>query len=184
LRSTTCGTGPWNNPEALLLRINLQQPREPGAAEAKNRDAKDILGQLIHWAAHAATGISTGAEGRYHSREFADVAESLGFAEITYTRGLGYPPVLDDQHIEVITPEGLRYFAPETKALDKAMSVWEPAEGESARKKSRAPVTMICQCDPPLVLHVSEKAGHDALVRCEKCGARFTIRASRPTRRR
>src|SRR5215469_13513047 len=64
--SSACATGPWDSPYDLVIRINLKQTWEtvsPGRARP-NRDAQELLGQLIHWAAHAATGISPGAEGR------------------------------------------------------------------------------------------------------------------------
>jgi hypothetical protein len=176
-RSSSCATGPWNNPDDLVLRINLKLPKEPDESTARNRGAEDILGQLLHWAAHAATGISTGAEGRYHNREFGEIAEKLGL-EIKYAEGLGWAPVpvaVDGRNADLLSAKGQQRFRAEIKALDKAMQTWEPESDDAARKTSRGPLAMQCSCTPPRVLraHPGVALGPDVV--CSVCGKPFRI---------
>lgn len=143
--------GRGKNPDELVLRINLKLAKEPGETEAKNRGAEDILGQLLHWAAHATTGISTGAEGGYHSREFGEIADRLGL-EIKYRDGVGGAPVavaVNGHNPDMLIPQGLKQFRAEIKALDKAMRDWEPETEDAARERARGPLAMVCSCSPP-----------------------------------
>jgi len=173
-RSSSCATGPWNTPEALL-RINLKRPvydssGKPlldgdGRPALTNRDGKDVLGQLLHWAAHAATGISTGAEGRYHSHEFGDVAEHLGLV-VKNMPGTGWAPVAEKVNghpVDKLSPQGVKQFPAESRALDKAMKSWEAVAEDAARKRPRGPLAMVCQCVPPRVIRVSSDAPRGAL---------------------
>jgi hypothetical protein len=179
-RSASCATGPWNTPEHLLLRLNLKQDL-PGvlADDQPNRNAEDLLSQLLHWGAHAATGISTGAEGRYHSREFADVAERLGLL-IHQAPGVGWAPKVTDRPVdgrrqEVLSPAALKRFAPEIKALDKAMKSWSPETDDAARKQGRGPVSLACLCVPPRIFRASTGVALGPDIICSVCGKPFRV---------
>lgn len=101
------------------------------------------------WASHA---TPRGPEGRRHSREFADVAAQLGL-ETTWRKGVGYSPASP----RVITDKTLRLFAPEIKAMSKAMAAWEPVVEDAARKQGRGPVTLRCECTPPRSIRASRQ---------------------------
>jgi len=77
----------------MVIRINLKQSWKPVALglDRPNRDPRELLGQLTHWAAHTAAGISPAAEGRYHSRDFGGIAEKLG-PKVRQARGVGWAP--------------------------------------------------------------------------------------------
>jgi hypothetical protein len=162
-RSSSCATGPWGSEPPLVLRLNLIKGGD-------NRDGNDLLGQFLHWAAHAAVGISTGAEGRYHSREFADVAGQFGL-ETTWRDGVGYSPASPP----VVADKTLRLFAPEIKAIDKAMAVWEPVEEDAARKSARGPITLRCECDPRRMIFMSTGTALGADITCSACRKPFRV---------
>src|SRR5258707_192858 len=145
-RSSSCATGSWTSRKDLLLRVNLKQGHRP---EGRNLTGKELLAQLTHWAAHAQTRtISPGAEGRYHSREFGEVAERLGL-QIKQASGLGWPPRIEGGS-EVLTTQAAKDFRGEIQALDKAMAEWEAIPEEAAvAKRVRGPVSLACKCDPP-----------------------------------
>ncbi len=176
-RSSSCATGPWNEPGELVIRVNFK-------VGESNRDGRDLLAQLLHWAAHAATGVSTGAEGRYHSREFGEVAERLGL-KIKQAPGVGWAPELIEtggltqggsvHRVEVLTPEAAKLFRAEIMALDKAMAAWQPEADQTARKEGRGPVSMLCSCVPARVIRVSTGVALGPGIRCEKCGQLFRI---------
>jgi hypothetical protein len=169
-RSMSCATGPWNDTEDMVLRINLMRGDQ-------NRDGRDLVGQLLHWAAHAVTG----AEGRYHSAEFRDVAERLGL-EIEWRDGVAFMPKMIEvggHKIESLSRDGLKRFTPEIKTISKAMAAWVPGETASKtaiRIKDRGPVAIVCQCtDPKRSLRASQGVALGPGIRCEKCGQLFRI---------
>ncbi len=169
-----------NRPVGHPRRPRTQdQPQARRQARAENRDGQDLIGRLIHWAAHAATGkISAGAEGRYHSRDFGDIAEHLGL-KVKEVKGLGFQPVADSDGntAETLTPLGLRQFRSEIRALDKAMTNWEAmTEDAIGNRRNRSPVAIACQCTPPRLLRATTGVALGPGIRCEKCGALFTIR--------
>jgi hypothetical protein len=172
-RSSSCATGPWKSPGDLLLRINLKQGHRP---EGRNLTGKELLAQLMHWAAHAKTHtISPGAEGRYHSRDFGEVGEKLGL-QIKQTAGLGWPPVMTGGS-EVLTLQAEKAFRAEIKALDRAMAEWEAAPEEAAgTKRVRGPVALACKCDPPRLLRATTGIALGPGIRCEQCSELFRIR--------
>jgi len=174
-RSSSCATGPWNSSGAsdLLLRLNLKRGHRP---EGRNLTGKELLAQLAHWAAHAGTRkISPGAEGRYHSREFGEVAERLGL-QIKQASGLGWPPRMEGGS-EVLTTQAVTEFKNEIRALDKALAEWEALPEEAATaKRVRGPVAIACQCDPPRLLRATTGIALGAGIRCEQCDQLFRIR--------
>lgn len=170
-RSSSCATGPWDSPDAMVLRINLKKDGKP---DGENRDGRDVVGQLLHWGAHAAVGINPGAEGRYHSREFGEVAEKLGL-KIKLAPGTGYAPELDPAKSEVLSLHGEQQFRAEIRAVDKAMKAWEPVAEDASRKRVRAPVGMSCSCVPPRRIYASSGTALGRGIRCDVCSELFRI---------
>jgi hypothetical protein len=178
-RSSACATGPWDSPDDLVIRINLKQTWKAAAPglERPRRDVQELLGQLIHWAAHAATGISPGAEGRYHSREFASVAEALGLV-IDHKDGVGWAPEMVEvggHPEEFMTPVTLKRFAPEIRRLDNAMAPWKPETKDAARRQGRGPISMACSCTPPRIFRASTGVALGPDIIDTVCGKPFRI---------
>ncbi len=177
-RSSSCATGPWSEAGPLVLRVNLR-------VRNANRRGRDMVGQLLHWAAHAAIGVSTGAEGRYHSREFGQVAEALGLS-VKQEQGLGWAPEMTKTgsltaggsiyKTEVLTRDARTHFGPEIAALSKAMAAWKPEAEETPRKEGRGPVSMACRCDPPRLIRASTGVALGPRIRCEQCRRSFRIK--------
>lgn len=184
-RSSSCATGPWTTPDNLVLRINLKRfiygrdgkPEldEDGRPLLGNRDGKDILGQLLHWAAHAATGRSPGGEGRYHSREFGEVAERLGLQ--IKLDGSGYVPVRAEGHhpADALSLTALNQFRGEIRAIDKAMREWEPVAEDATRKRPRGPLAMACSCVPPRLIRATSGVALGPDITCAACGKPYRI---------
>jgi hypothetical protein len=171
-RSSSCATGPWGS-TPLVLRLNLKLDHRP---EGRNLNGKELVGHLLHWAAHAKTQkAAPGAEGRYHSRLFGEVGEQLGL-QIKETAGLGWPPAMDGS-AEVLTLKATKDFRDEIKALDKAMASWEAVEAEAAgSKRVRGPIAMECECDPPRTIRATTGTALKGGLRCDICGKPFEIR--------
>jgi hypothetical protein len=178
-RSSACATGPWDSPDDMVIRINLKQSWKPQTPtlERPNRDAQELIGQLLHWGAHAATGISPGAEGRYHSREFGEIAEKLGL-KVRLAPGVGWAPELigmDGHPQEFLSPAALKRYTGEIRALDKAIAAWVPETADAARKQKRGPVSLACSCTPPRIFRAStgDALGPDIIDTV--CGKPFRI---------
>ena len=131
-RSSSCATVSWYGTRDLIIRINLMH-------EGRNRNGLDILQQLLHLAAHAATpATSTASEGRYHSREFSSEALKFGLG-VERQPGVGYFPLPD------LSSATRKRYRPAIGKLDRAMRTWEP---EVVRARQRGPVGLLCQCSP------------------------------------
>jgi hypothetical protein len=70
---------------------------------------------------------------------------------------------VDGHPVDKLSPQGVKEFRAESRALDKAMKDWEPVAEDAARKRPRGPLAMVCQCVPPRVIRVSSDAPRGAL---------------------
>ena len=90
------------------------------SGEGLRRTARDVLGTLLHEAAHAlaaARGIKdTSRQGRYHNTKYKMLAEELG---ITVT----FDPTIGWSTHTVPTPPP-RHYAGQLAALQAAMTLW------------------------------------------------------------
>jgi hypothetical protein len=129
----------WDEP--VTIRINLQTDDE------QNRSGRDLIEFLLHLAAHAASGGSETAEGRYHSAEFRKVATELGLDAEQPMRG-GRPSVGSGFSDISLAKGTLTRYKSEIGKLDRAMAHWKPVK---VRPKSRAPIPLVCQCTPETI---------------------------------
>jgi hypothetical protein len=141
-RSSGCSTT-WDEP--VTIRINLLTNDE------QNRSGKNLMEYLLHMGAHAATWQPDKPqprdEGRYHSKEFHDVAGKLGLAAEQKMRD-GRPSV-GSGFSDISLAEGtLTRYKSEIGKLDRAMSGWKPVK---LRPKTRAPIPLVCQCTPQTI---------------------------------
>lgn len=151
----------WDT-KPVVLRMNLQERTgetdEDGRPMYVNRKPEDILTQVVHLAAHALTRSepTAGAEGRYHGTNFAEAADVLGLDVVQpgtadFNTGTGRVPVAPQEQSKL----GSKYAA-YVRRIDKAMQDWEP---ERARKDSRSPQALRCQCTVATITAGMEKRG-------------------------
>jgi hypothetical protein len=153
-RSSSCSSVGWDSEP--VVGLNLQHHGE-------NLSARQILGYLLHTAAHGAVGTAGASEGRFHSEAYRDAAAALGLDVEFGGRGIGW----DKSSLARGT---LTRYRAELDQLDRAMASWEPV---SIRKGSRGPVKMTCPCDPPRILRTSAGTAAGPGIRCEACGELF-----------
>lgn len=109
--------------------------------EGLQRGPADVLGTLLHEAAHAlahARGIKdTSRQGRYHNTKFKTLAEELGI-EVTKDPRIGWSPTT--------LPEATRsQYAATIAALGEALRLYRAVEVTGADKKP-APPACVCDC--------------------------------------
>ena len=139
------------------------------SGEGLRRTASDVLGTLLHEAAHAlahARGIKdTSRQGRYHNKHFKTLAEELGL--IT-----GHDPRIG-WSASTITDVTRIAYARQLADLTQAMTLWrhsETATGPTARRSSNF-IAAICPCGRSIRVAASTLA--EAPITCQACGGDF-----------
>ena len=139
------------------------------SGEGLARDARDVLGTLLHEAAHAlaaARGIKdTSRQGRYHNKHFKTLAEELGITvEFDPRIGWSSTTVLD-------TTAG--HYASQLAVLQAAMVLWRTSEELSpTQRRNSNLVAAICPCGRSIRAAASTLA--EAPIICTACGEPFT----------
>ena len=94
------------------------------SGEGLRRDARDVLGTLLHEAAHAlaaARGIKdTSRQGRYHNTKYKVLAEELGIT-VTFDPAIGWS-------ITTVPGHTAEDYASQLAALQDAMTLWRTNE--------------------------------------------------------
>jgi hypothetical protein len=161
-RGSSCSSVGWlDNPP--ILQINLRSCD-------RNLTGREVLAWLIHQAAHAITGPSTSAEGRYHNRDYRDAAEELGLDAVIpsgQSTGSGW------SHTSLAKGTLSRYRH-EIDALDRALRNWKPTAQIKATRDSRNLHPAACSCSPPRRIRVSERNLALGDIVCAVCGKPFT----------
>ncbi len=103
------------------------------SGEGLRRSAREVLGTLLHEAAHAlaaARGIQdTSRQGRYHNTRFAQLAQELGIHVDKNTR-LGWS-------LTTVPDDTARDYADQLRALQDAMTLWRQNETPTATTRRR-----------------------------------------------
>jgi hypothetical protein len=168
-RSSSCTSVGWgesgSGDQPQVLELNLRP-------DGLNTTGPEVMHFLLHQAAHALAPPSPSTEGRYHGVEFRDAARKLGL-EVKRAPGRGgtgwSETTLDDQ----------ARYAPEIRALARALRRWEPTvQPKAARSSSRNPPVAVCQCSPPRRIRVSETTLRRGPIKCGICRHEFTLAAS------
>jgi hypothetical protein len=139
------------------------------SGEGLRRTPDEVLGTLLHEAAHAlahARGIKdTSRQGRYHNKHFKTCAEQLGLA------------VEHDQHngwaATTITDVTRIAYARQLADLAQAMTLWRHGEtttGPATRRNSNF-IAAICPCGRSIRVAASTLA--EAPITCQACDGDF-----------
>ena len=139
------------------------------SGEGLRRSARDVLGTLLHEAAHALAaerGIhDTSRQGRYHNTRYAQLARDLGL-DVTGDTKTGWSTTT------VPDPVAAGY-ADQLRALQDAMIMWRqsetPATGTQRRNSNF--IAAACSCDRTIRVAASTLA--EAPITCEACNGSF-----------
>jgi curved DNA-binding protein CbpA len=140
------------------------------SGEGLRRDARDVLGTLLHEASHAlaaARGIQdTSRQGRYHNRKFQAHAAELGITT-EHDPKLGWS-------ITTVPDHTAHRYAEQLAELSAAMILWrndETANPTTPRKNTNL-IAAICPCGRSIRIAASVLA--EAPVTCGLCDGDFT----------
>ncbi len=111
--------------------------------EGLSRGARDVLGTLLHEAAHGVASTreiqDTSRQGRFHNAKFRMLAEELGL-EVAKTGSIGWSGT------SVPAPTAKLYRA-ELRRLKGALTAFRHPEARNPRRaNSNNPLPMSCQC--------------------------------------
>lgn len=170
------GSGILGSFQANQWNVAGETDRRPEiimATEWLNRPPVELLGTIIHEAAHGscfAQGIQdTSRQGRYHNKRFKAEAEELGLLVSPQgNRGLAHT------HLSTPTEEEYAYAL---AVLEAAICAWkdnlsELAEGGDEEPKAPKPKAA-CGCGRELAVSQKFLAGGDVL--CGECGTAFAF---------
>lgn len=138
--------------------------------EGLRRGAPDVLGTLLHEAAHgvAATRTvnDTSRQGRYHNKKFAELAQELGIS-VEHDRTRGWSAT-------TVPAETLAAYPAVLAALAAAITAYRSAESTGEGKtKSRNSPTALCGCSEPRRIRVSRAVLAAGPIVCSLCDGPF-----------
>jgi hypothetical protein len=146
-------------------------------AEHLNRGAEDVVGTLIHEAAHAMNferGIHDCTRSQYHNRSFAKAARELGL-EVEQVPNYGFA-------VTRLLEETTASYAAEIENL-RAVLVHRhrpltpagpgPPAGDDDDKPGSRSRKAICPCGH--IIRVSKKTIEATVIRCDTCGEPFHL---------
>jgi hypothetical protein len=159
--------------------------------EGLRRGPVDVLGTLLHEAAHALADVrgikDTSRQGRYHNRRYAAVAHEL-LLDVAEVGDIGWSDTCP-------TDEARRVYADVLADLAAALTLWRRAEGEAfagaggdpdpgpggggpapggGRPTSNNPLACLCAC--PRRIRVAPSVLAQGPIRCLVCATDFTPR--------
>jgi curved DNA-binding protein CbpA len=139
------------------------------SGEGLRRSSRDVLGTLLHEAAHALAhtrGIKdTSRQGRYHNKHFKTLAEELGLV-------VQHDPRIGWSASTITDVTGIAY-ARQLHDLTEAMTLWRHGEtttGPATRRNSNF-IAAICPCGRSIRAAASTLA--EAPITCQACGQDF-----------
>lgn len=155
-------------------------------AEHLNRHAADIVGTLVHEAAHALNferGIHDCSASQYHNRRFQLAAEELGL-QVTRVPHYGYahtsllPSTVERYHAQIAALEQVLLHRKELRSSSRpgtgttgAVPGVEP-EDEDTSPKGRY---LKASCNCPLNIRVARATLAATTIRCESCNEAFRL---------
>jgi hypothetical protein len=155
LDGSTCGSVMWSGSPVLL------------AAIPQRAKARDVLGWLLHQAAHGLDGNpSTASKGRYHGAGYRDAASALGL-KVTKDDAFGWSRT-------GLADSLAREYGPTIKNLGIALQKWEPPLAPARATKNTNGIAVFCQCSPRRRIRVTESVFDLGPIRCDLCGQPFT----------
>jgi DnaJ domain len=151
-----------------------QRPEIMISGEGLRRTPQEVLGTLLHEAAHALAferGIKdTSRQGRYHNKQFKTLAEELGLT-VTHDDRLGWSAT-------TVTDPTARAYATQLEALAAAMTLWRHGEtttGPTTRRNTNL-IAATCSCGRNIRVAASTLA--EAPITCQACDGDFQAKTA------
>lgn len=136
--------------------------------EGLRRGAAEVLGTLLHEAAHALADVrgikDTSRQGRYHNTRFKTLAEELGI-EVTKDPRIGWSPT------SVPTTTRQRYADTITALTDALRLYRAPEQTGGDTGKSKNPPPCVCECGRRI--RVATSVLEAGPITCGMCGTDF-----------
>jgi curved DNA-binding protein CbpA len=147
----------------------IQRAEVMVSGEGLRRPAREVLGTLLHEAAHALAderGIQdTSRQGRYHNTRFAALAAEVGI-DVAKDPKIGWS-------VTTVPDTTANAYAAQLTRLAEAMTIWRrieaPAGGTQRRSTNLIPAC--CPCDRRIRVAASTLAA--APITCEACHGEF-----------
>jgi hypothetical protein len=139
------------------------------SGEGLARTPREVLGTLLHEAAHALADVrgitDTSRQGRYHNRKYALLAEELGL-DATEDSQFGWT-------VTTVTDTTARRYADGLALLTAAMTVWRNGERTTpaASKRNTNLIPAACPCGRSIRVAASTLA--EAPITCQACDGSF-----------
>jgi hypothetical protein len=154
---------------AARWHVNGQRrPEVLVSGEGLQRGARDVLGTLLHEAAHGladARGIQdTSRQGRYHNHKYARLAGELGL-QVACDRQTGWS--------QTTVPDALaEAYAGVLADLDAALGLWRYAEQQLPTSAGSRNL-LACACPCGRTLRVAKQTLEQAPILCGACDEPF-----------
>jgi hypothetical protein len=133
--------------------------------EGLQRGGRDVLGTLLHEAAHAIAGVrdiqDTSRQGRYHNVKFKELGNELGLI-IEKDPRIGWS-------LTTVPDTTAEEYAPVVTCLDDAIRLFRQAKPKPPSKK--APPPCVCKCGRKI--RVAPKVLERAPIICGACKSNF-----------
>jgi hypothetical protein len=150
------------------LADDTQRPEVLVSGEGLRRGPVDVLGTMLHEAAHGlanARGIKeTSRQGRYHNRRYAALADELGI-HVEHVDPIGWSATS-------VPPGTGRDYQPVLEQLDSALVLWR--HRELAGRPTRPPATIACACACGRRIRLTRSTLDVAPIVCGACDEPFT----------
>jgi hypothetical protein len=155
----------WQNGDGRLPELFI-------GGEGLQRGARDVLGTLLHEAAHGVASVrgiqDTSRQGRFHNTRVRALGTELGI-EVAQAAGIGWS--------DTTVPDATaKLYARELKTLAAALVAYRHSEvsgGRGGRKSNNNGQAATCGC--PRKIRVSESVLALGPITCGLCGEDFTV---------
>jgi hypothetical protein len=139
------------------------------SGEGLQRGPVDVLGTLLHEAAHSlahARKVSdTSRQGRYHNRRYATLARELGL-DVAHVQPIGWSAT------SVLKPTATRY-AEVLGELDAGLVLWRRAEQAAPAGSGQSRNALACSCACGRRIRVARSVLEQAPILCGACTQLF-----------
>jgi hypothetical protein len=138
------------------------------SGEGLRRTPADVLGTLLHEAAHVLADVrgitDTSRQGRYHNKKYALLAAELGL-DVAETSGFGWT-------VTVVPAATAQRYASQLAALTDAMNMWRTDEHITrTAKRDTNLISATCPCGRKI--RVAASTLKEAPITCQACDGSF-----------
>ena len=154
---------------ARWQRGAVQLPELFVSGEGLGRGARDVLGTLLHEAAHGLAHArqikDTTRQGRWHNARYRDLARELGL-DVAQAPGIGWSDT-------TLATGTAREYAAVLRRLDAALVAFRHAEFRG-RGRASSNNLLVAQCACPRKIRASATVLAAGPITCSRCGDDFT----------